>query len=247
MRICSKCRTEKPESRDHFSFIKSRQKWHAWCKPCCAEARRLDRYLNPARYAEIERKRIEKNGEERREANRRRWAERSKIYRENSAKRRKEMQAAYVANRRRRIESDPTYAAKVSEQRRATFERHGSKYNAQRRKAWETASAQKKIRTYFTSAICHSLKGSTKGGRSWESILGYTANDLRAHLERQFARGMSWDNYGDWHVDHIVPVVQFSFDSADDPEFRACWALTNLRPLWAKANLSKNRRRTHLI
>lgn len=90
----------------------------------------------------------------------------------------------------------------------------------------------------------------TKDGkrrRPWESLVGYTCADLKAHLERQFTKGMKWSNFGKWHVDHIVPRSSFCFESASDPEFRACWALTNLRPLWAPDNLSKHKRRTHLL
>jgi len=58
---------------------------------------------------------------------------------------------------------------------------------------------------------------------------------------------MSWENYGKWHVDHIVPVASFIWTSSDDAEFKACWALTNLRPLWADANRRKKDRRLYLI
>ena len=67
------------------------------------------------------------------------------------------------------------------------------------------------------------------------------------HLERQFLPGMTWGNRGEWHIDHIVPLASFTFTSPDDPEFRAAWALTNLRPLWAKDNIRKSAKRTHLI
>ena len=86
-----------------------------------------------------------------------------------------------------------------------------------------------------------------KGGRSWRDLLGYTPDELMAHLERQFVKGMAWDNVGDWHIDHIVPLSSFTFDSVDDPEFRRAWALPNLRPLWGKDNQRKQAKRTHLI
>ena len=80
------------------------------------------------------------------------------------------------------------------------------------------------------------------------SLCGYTIDDLRQHLERQFVRGMSWENMGSgWHIDHIVPLSSFSFSSVTCPEFRAAWALSNLRPLWATENMSKGARRTHLL
>jgi len=85
-----------------------------------------------------------------------------------------------------------------------------------------------------------------KAGKTFE-ILGYSLAELMAHLERQFSSKMSWDNYGEWHIDHIVPVSSFAAETQDDPDFRACWALSNLRPLWAHENIRKHARRTHLI
>lgn len=84
-------------------------------------------------------------------------------------------------------------------------------------------------------------------GRKLEAVLGYSIAELKRHLERQFTQGMSWDNWSDWHIDHIVPVTAFQFTNYDDPEFRACWALTNLRPLWKEENRQKSYFRTHLL
>jgi len=87
----------------------------------------------------------------------------------------------------------------------------------------------------------------TKNGRSWEALVGYDLSALRQHLERQFLSGMSWDNFGRWHIDHIIPRSSFCFTDVGDSEFRACWALTNLRPLWAADNRRKSAKRLHLI
>ncbi|OAM77705.1 hypothetical protein A3840_08725 [Devosia elaeis] len=86
-----------------------------------------------------------------------------------------------------------------------------------------------------------------KGGKSWTELVGYGVSELRAHLERQFLPGMTWDNKSEWHIDHIVPQSSFNYTSTDDPDFRACWALTNLRPLWARDNVRKQAKRTHLL
>lgn len=94
--------------------------------------------------------------------------------------------------------------------------------------------------------IWRSLRGN-KQGRKWEDLVGYTLQDLLRHLERQFQSGMFWGNRSDWHIDHILPLSSFQFDSPDCPEFRAAWALSNLRPLWAGENLKKNAKRLHLI
>ena len=90
-----------------------------------------------------------------------------------------------------------------------------------------------------------------KNGESKSIYLPFTSAALKEHLERQFLRGMSWDNFGKgpgkWHVDHIVPLSSFKFDSMDDSEFRAAWALTNLRPLWGPDNQVKGAKRVHLL
>lgn len=95
------------------------------------------------------------------------------------------------------------------------------------------------IAARMTASIYQALREG-KAGRRWESLVGYTLGDLTAHLERQFGKGMSWANYGQWHIDHIRPVASFTFSTAEDDDFKACWALTNLRPLWKAENLAKS-------
>lgn len=88
-----------------------------------------------------------------------------------------------------------------------------------------------------------------KAKQSTEKILGYSAKELADHLERQFTKGMTWEKFlaGEIHIDHIIPVASFKAESTDSAEFRACWALANLRPLWAADNLAKSDKITHLI
>jgi len=85
-----------------------------------------------------------------------------------------------------------------------------------------------------------SLKGN-KRSRAWSSLVDYTLQELSEHLESQFTEGMTWDNHGinGWHIDHIRPISSFSFTSPDDDEFKQCWALSNLQPLWAHDNRRK--------
>lgn len=77
-----------------------------------------------------------------------------------------------------------------------------------------------------------------KNGISWEMLVGYSAAQLKARLEETFAPGMFWSNYGEWHIDHIRPICLFTFNSTSDPQFKACWALWNLRALWATSNMA---------
>lgn len=80
-----------------------------------------------------------------------------------------------------------------------------------------------------------------KHGKGSSSIrhLDYSMPELKDHLERQFTRGMNWDNYGDWHIDHIIPLASFQNPDIGTDEFKRAWSLPNLRPLWAAENLEK--------
>lgn len=92
-----------------------------------------------------------------------------------------------------------------------------------------------------------SVKERTKGDKWITNLLGYTAEDLRQHIERQFSRKMSWDRFvaGDIDIDHIVPAS--SFDLTQESEIKAAWALSNLRPMWSKDNRAKWAKREHLL
>lgn len=69
------------------------------------------------------------------------------------------------------------------------------------------------------------------------SELGYKPSDLIAHIAGLFRKGMSWENHGKWHIDHIVPIAAFISKGITCP--RTINALSNLQPLWASENLSK--------
>lgn len=82
---------------------------------------------------------------------------------------------------------------------------------------------------------------------STTAVIGCALGELKTHLERQFLPGMSWHNMSEWHIDHIVPLASFTITGPDDPELRRAWALSNLRPLWAKENMSKGAKREVLL
>ena len=98
-----------------------------------------------------------------------------------------------------------------------------------------------KLNFYFSRQIQRALKANKKG-RSWEMLVGYSLIDLKNHLQDRFKTGMDWHNYGEWHIDHIIPVSWFNFEYASDPEFKKCWDLDNLQPLWAEENMKKGNR-----
>lgn len=105
-----------------------------------------------------------------------------------------------------------------------------------------------RLRFRISVAMRSSLRG-RKDFEQWQDLVGYTAEDLRQHLERQFLSGMTWQAFlaGRIEVDHIIPVASFDFTKPDDDDFKACWALANLRPLWTTDNRKKRDRRFHLV
>lgn len=98
----------------------------------------------------------------------------------------------------------------------------------------------------YGDAMRSAIKGGTRSPIV-ERAFGYTIDDLKRHLERQFTKGMSWQRFcaGDIHIDHIRPLS--SFDMTDFDQVKEAWALTNLRPLWAKDNLQKHAKCLFLI
>ena len=79
------------------------------------------------------------------------------------------------------------------------------------------------------------MKGKNK--KSSFDFIGCSIDELKEHLSSQFTEGMSWENYGEWHIDHIKPCA--SFDLSILEEQQKCFHYSNLKPLWALDNLKK--------
>jgi len=92
----------------------------------------------------------------------------------------------------------------------------------------------------ISSSIRYSLKGN-KAGSKWESIVNYTLDDLKNHLQKTLPQNYTWGDFlqGKLHIDHIIPISAFNFSKLEHPDFKKCWALKNLRLLPAKENLIK--------
>lgn len=94
-----------------------------------------------------------------------------------------------------------------------------------------------KVVAFMRNSVSRALNGKLKEARCVD-ILGYSNDDLVTHIERQFSRGMTWENYGEyWNIDHIIPISKFIADGETDPKIIN--ALSNLMPLRSDRNLSK--------
>jgi hypothetical protein len=98
-----------------------------------------------------------------------------------------------------------------------------------------------KLISYFRTAIYQVLKESNVDkNKHYFDVLQYTPEELITHLELQFKDDMSWDNYGIWHVDHMLPITSFDIREMGDEEFMKCWSLDNLQPMWGEENIRKS-------
>jgi hypothetical protein len=76
-------------------------------------------------------------------------------------------------------------------------------------------------------------------------LVGCDLSFLRGYLESRFEPGMSWENYGEWHVDHIIPCAAFDFTNPVDAAH--CYHYSNLQPMWARDNRRKRARVARVI
>ncbi len=109
---------------------------------------------------------------------------------------------------------------------------------AKRARDRRAKSPKRKLHERITARVRQSLRGD-KYRRSWEDLVGYSLDDLQKRLARTMPPGYGWADLGRLHIDHIIPVSAFNFATAEDIDFRRCWALSNLQLLPASENLEK--------
>lgn len=274
MKTCTKC-GEIKSLGEFSDRENSKDGKRAQCKPCLSSIRRKWRENNREKENTAKRKRYKKNWEQAREysrkwhesrreqevARKRRWyrenADRAKEYsqkwRENNPESVKaSYRQWYAASREQAIASSTRWRDENVERARATQKAwaEGNRDRV-REKNRQWYHANKHDPEFRSARAARGMLGKflfrtrqEKSGRTHE-VLGYSAEQLREHLERQFTKGMTWDNYGEWHIDHIVPVAEHIRNGEADPAVVNC--LTNLRPMWAEENMRKSDKRTHLL
>jgi hypothetical protein len=154
-----------------------------------------------------------------------------------------------VINKKRKklYNTDDLVKTKVREQQKKYYENNkelfsiNAKLWAENNRERRNEISRKHYNEYKTLMICRRLikrtmkyLGTEKESRTIE-LLGYSPLLLKENIESKFLEGMNWDNYGDWHIDHIKPIS--SFNKNEKPN--VINSLDNLQPLWAFDNLSK--------
>lgn len=112
-----------------------------------------------------------------------------------------------------------------------------------KRKQFRNQRYKTDIQYNLNSRIRVSLnKSLKKNGRKSKNILGFTFDQLKLHLETTLRNDMTWEMYlqGKIHIDHIIPLEAFEFQTFESESFKLCWSLKNLKLEWDKDNVSKN-------
>lgn len=138
----------------------------------------------------------------------------------------------------------------INSQRRLAYLRDAGRVLAKnarwRKENWQQVLDARRRPNYAIAAKLRSrINGAIKAqfarkSASTINLIGCSIETLKAHLQSQFEDGMNWENYGQWHIDHILPCA--SFDLTRPEEQRNCFRFTNLQPLWGVDNLRKGSR-----
>lgn len=187
IKTCTKCGDTKPIG-EFYKRKGARFGVNSRCKICIDKCNRKWARENPEK-VQIANKKWRKTNPEKSKAVIKRWA--------------KANPEKMSANVRKWARKNPEKACAISLRWQ---KENPEKVRAMRKRADKKRSCSPmfKLNKNISVGIRESLNGN-KNGRRWEGLVGYTIENLKKHLEKQFIDGMSWDNYGEWHIDHKIP------------------------------------------
>ena len=234
-RCCSKCDGIKPLDQKHYN-VKNRKKintgadpiYYAWCKEC--NVKRGVKWYN-ANADKVAQKRLD-NLELEREKDRKYYKRvkdtvRKKYVEENKEKLSKRNAEYWEKTREERLKVQRERRAKPQEKKRI------AEYVKKRRDENPLVALSHNIRSRVTEAFS---RGNYLKRSKTQAYLGLSYPEVKKYLESLFDEKMTWDNYGDWHIDHIIPLAS----AESENEMIALAHYKNLQPLWASENISKN-------
>ena len=240
MKTCTKCAQVKPLFDFHNCATKKDGKFSA-CKDCRnaynkAKAAEIGHdVLYKQQKAKIGEDELKRRSREYYLKNKDRIKAKAREWSKNNPERKKENRKRhYRENREQYIQSASDWVASNPCRRRKIAKDYiGRMRESQPEKYVAITAARKMLSRVLANT------GKTKRGKTYEA-LGYNKQDFICHIERLFQDGMSWDNHGKWHIDHIISVSELVKNGVTDPA--KINALANLRPIWAHENHVKHAR-----
>ncbi len=215
-RICYKCHTEK--NLDSFYKNKTMPLGVSYdCKECRKKTNKRVYIGNKDRINEERRERYKNDDQYRKNR-----LDESNKWKESNLEKVKSIGKDYYKNNQDKLK-----------ERRNTYKSRRNKLLRDRYKNDLTYRVTCLLRHRLWETVTNNYKGS-----SVIDLLGCSLDYFIEYMSSLFSPGMSWDNHGDWHIDHILPCA--SFDLTKPEEQLKCFHYTNLQPLWREDNLSKS-------
>lgn len=141
----------------------------------------------------------------------------------------KSYQKKYVSKNREKINK------KHSAYKKEWYLKHANrlrKNQIERRKNEPMYKLKCRLRSRIFSAF--KRRNYVKNGTT-ELMLGVPYEIVKKHIERKFKKDMTWNNYGKWQIDHVIPLISANTEQ----ELEKLCHYTNLQPLWAFDNIGK--------
>ena len=245
-KVCSKCGEEKPLTNEYFNSRKdSKDGFRNDCKVC--------RYISTKEYKEIYNKEYWNNNKEKlSESNKEYHFQNRDIllkkmkqrrlndiesYKERDQKYYEENKESILQKRKEYVEKNKEHVYLSNHKSYHTHIEKRRKYRSEYLKKRQSNDSLFDLRVKVSGLIRKSIKnkGYSKTTKTYD-ILGCSYEIFKQHIENQFQEGMTWDNHGEWHYDHIIPVAS----AQTEEELIKLNHYTNLQPLWAEDNLKKS-------
>jgi hypothetical protein len=165
-----------------------------------------------------------------------------RILNENEKEKQKEYMTEYQqANKdhlrtmkKLQIANNPEYAASLRRSKQEWRDKNKG-YNNEYNKARKAIDPVFKLRMYLRTRFYQAVKNNKRD--SALKLLGCTLEDFKVFIAAKFIDGMSWDNYGEWELDHIKPLALFNLIIIEE-QIKA-FHYSNFQPLWKADNRAK--------
>jgi len=241
MKTCTRCNIEQP-LENFYRHKESKNGYVTVCKACYR--------LHGIEYRKNNKEEIRKSKKEYSEKNKELISQKGKAYYANN----KEMYAAnakiYRNNNKEKLSADSRrYSAEHSTEIVIRVKKWGAEnpekvaLNKRNHKKKKLATTRGKLDAYLGGKLRRSLN-TGRDMKSWRSLVEFGIDQLKAHFASLFTEGMTMEllTSGKIHIDHKIPISAFRYEGPDDEDFKKCWCLDNLQPLWPIDNLKKGRK-----
>ncbi|MDN6292249.1 MAG: hypothetical protein L0J35_04160 [Tetragenococcus halophilus] len=241
MKTCSRCGESKPATTEYY--VKDKRLkcgLRAICKECNRRYRKENKH-KMKRYYEENKKTILEQKKRYHEENKEEIMEYKKKRYEKNKDKHLDWQKEYYQKNKQKVRKYKTENAdrirEVGKARRKRKKEHIARVQREYTYRRRREDTEFRLLDVCRKRLYKAVKNNRKSAKTIE-LIGCSTEHLKHHLEKQFKEGMSWENYGEWHIDHIMPCASFDFSKPEHQ--KECFNYMNLQPLWAEENIRKS-------